>query len=77
MLQIAVVATMYGTILANAVAGPIGDKLSLRSAEEIVNREMILQGLLSIGAGDNPRVTMEKMLAFLPHSTRAKVTAAA
>ncbi len=73
MLQVAVVATMYGTILANAVAGPIGDKLALRSGEEIVNREMMLQGLLSIGAGDNPRVTMEKMLAFLPHSTRQKV----
>ena len=72
-LAVAVVATMYGTILANAVAGPIGDKLSLRSSEEIVNREMMLQGLLSIGVGDNPRVTMEKMLAFLPHSVRAKV----
>jgi chemotaxis protein MotA len=73
MLAVAVVATMYGTILANAVAGPMGDKLSLRSGEEMVNREMILQGLLSIGAGDNPRVTMEKMLAFLPHPTRAKI----
>jgi chemotaxis protein MotA len=75
MLAVAVVATMYGTILANAVAGPIGDKLSLRSGEEMVNREMILQGLLSIGAGDNPRVTMEKMLAFLPHAARGKVSA--
>lgn len=73
MLAVAVVATMYGTILANAVAGPIGDKLSLRSGEEILNREMILQGLLSIGGGDNPRVTMEKMMAFLPHSTRVKL----
>jgi chemotaxis protein MotA len=73
MLAVAVVATMYGCILANAIAGPMGDKLALRSAEEIVNREMILQGLLSIGAGDNPRVTMEKMLAFLPHSARAKI----
>lgn len=75
-LAVAVVATMYGTILANAVAGPIGDKLSLRSSEEIVNREMMLQGLLSIGIGDNPRVTMEKMLAFLPYSVRAKVNTA-
>ncbi len=73
MLAVAVVATMYGCIMANAIAGPIGDKLAIRSAEEIVNREMILQGLMSIGAGDNPRVTMEKMLAFLPQSTRAKL----
>lgn len=74
MLAVAVVATMYGTVLANAVAGPIGDKLALRSGEEIVNREMMLQGLLSIGVGDNPRVTMEKMLAFLPPAARGKIS---
>lgn len=77
MLAVAVVATMYGTILANAVAGPIGDKLALRSGEEIVNREMMLQGILSIQAGDNPRVTQDKMLAFIPLSTRNKLKAAA
>jgi chemotaxis protein MotA len=72
MLAVAVVATMYACILANAVAGPIGDKLALRSGEEIVNREMILQGILSIQAGDNPRMTVEKMTAFLPMGSRAK-----
>lgn len=77
MLAVAVVATMYGTVLANAVAGPIGDKLALRSAEEIVNREMMLQGILSIQAGDNPRVTQDKMLAFIPTTTRLKMKAAA
>ena len=77
MLAIAVVATMYGTVLANAVAGPIGDKLALRSSEEIVNREMMLQGVLSIQAGDNPRMTMEKMLAFIPLASRQKLKAAA
>lgn len=76
MLAVAVVATMYGTVLANAVAGPIGDKLALRSGEEIVNREMMLQGILSIGAGDNPRMTMERMLAFLPPASRTKLAAA-
>jgi chemotaxis protein MotA len=75
MLAVAVVATMYGTVLANAVAGPIGDKLALRSGEEIVNREMMLQGILSIGAGDNPRLTMERMLAFLPPASRGKLAA--
>jgi chemotaxis protein MotA len=73
MLAVAVVATMYGCILANAVAGPIGDKLALRSSEEIVNREMMLQGILSIQAGDNPRITVDKMMAFLPNATRARV----
>ncbi|MFN0132794.1 MAG: motility protein A [Phycisphaerales bacterium] len=77
MLAVAVVATMYGTVLANAVAGPIGDKLALRSSEEIVSREMMLQGILSIQAGDNPRVTQDKMLAFIPQTVRVKLKAAA
>jgi len=77
MLAVAVVATMYGTVLANAVAGPIGDKLAMRSAEEIIGREMMLQGILSIQAGDNPRVTTDKMLAFIPQSSRAKLNLAA
>jgi chemotaxis protein MotA len=77
MLAVAVVATMYGTILANAVAGPIGDKLALRSSEEILGREMMLQGILSIQAGDNPRVTLDRMLAFVPAAGRAKLQMAA
>lgn len=77
MLAVAVVATMYGTVLANAVAGPMGDKLALRSAEEILGREMMLQGILSIQGGDNPRVTLDKMLAFIPTPTRAKYRQAA
>jgi len=76
-LAVAVVATMYGAIIANAVAGPIGDKLAMRSGEEIVNREMMLQGILSIQAGDNPRVTADKMLAFIPQTVRVKMKAAA
>jgi chemotaxis protein MotA len=77
MLAIAVVATMYGTVLANAVAGPMGDKLATRSGEEILSREMMMQGILSIQAGDNPRATQEKMLAFIPQGVRSKMNLAA
>ena len=77
MLALAVTATMYGTLLANGIAGPIGDKLAMRSSEEIVNREMILQGILSVQAGDNPRVTLDRMLAFIPQAHRGKLKAAA
>jgi chemotaxis protein MotA len=76
-LAVAVTATMYGAVIANAIAGPVGDKLALRSGEEIVNREMMLQGILSIQAGDNPRVTQDKMLAFVPQTIRGKLKAAA
>jgi len=77
MLAVAVTATLYGVLLANAVAGPIGDKLSLRSNEEIMCKEMMLQGVLSIQAGDNPRSTQEKMLAFMPRQQRVRLKAAA
>ena len=77
MLAVAVVATLYGTVLANAVAGPIGDKLALRSSEEILSREMAIQGILSIQAGDNPRLTLDKMIAFIPAVQRGPLKNAA
>ena len=76
-LAVAVVATMYGAIIANAICGPIGDKLAIRSSEEIQSREMMLQGILSIQAGDNPRSTMDKMIAFIPQFQRGKLKLAA
>jgi chemotaxis protein MotA len=77
MLAVAVVATMYGTVMASCIAGPIGEKLALRSAEEILCREMMLQGVLSIQAGDNPRATLDRMASFLPAPQRARVKIAA
>ncbi len=77
MLAVAVVATMYGAVAANCIAGPMGDKLGMRSAEEILNKEMMLQGVLSIQNGDNPRTTMDKMTAFMSQSGRAKMKLAA
>jgi len=77
MLAVAVVATMYGTVMANCIAGPVGDKFALRSGTEILLKEMTLQGILSIQAGDNPRVTMDRMLAFVPSVSRAIYTKAA
>lgn len=76
MLAVAVIATMYGTVMANCIAGPVGDRLALRSSEEILVRELTLQGILSIQAGDNPRVTMDRMLAFVPSVAREKLKAA-
>ncbi len=76
-LAVAVVATLYGAVLANAIAGPIGDKLGMRSSEEIQGREMMLQAILSIQAGDNPRVTQDKMMAFVPIAKRGSLKLAA
>ena len=50
---------------------PIAEKLKVRSAEERMIREMILEGILSIQAGDNPRIVREKLDAFLPPGDRS------
>lgn len=64
-LAIALLGTLYGTLWANLICGPIGDKLAVRSAEELFNKQIIIQGILSIQAGDNPRIVESKLISFL------------
>lgn len=68
----AFVATFYGVGLANVVLLPVAMKLKAIVAGEQVVREMILEGILSIQAGDNPRIVREKLQSFLPPSERAQ-----
>ncbi len=76
-LAIALVGTLYGCILQNLVAGPIAEKLALRSAEELFVKEIILQGVLSIQAGNNPRVVEMQLLSFLSSKQQAALPKAA
>src|ERR1700722_5529257 len=64
-LAIALTGTLYGCMLQNLVAGPIAEKLGLRSHEEAFAKEIILQGVLSIQAGNNPRVVEMQLMSFL------------
>jgi chemotaxis protein MotA len=64
-LAVALTGTLYGCMLQNLVAGPIAEKLALRSHEEVFAKEIILQGVLSIQAGNNPRVVEMQLLSFL------------
>jgi chemotaxis protein MotA len=75
-LQIALLGTLYGTIWANVVCGPLCDKLAVRSKEELFNKQIINQGILSIQAGDNPRIVESKLLSFLSNAERAHVAPA-
>jgi chemotaxis protein MotA len=67
----AFIATLYGVASANLVFLPVGTKLKLLSAEEQELRNMTLEGILAIQAGDNPRVVADKLLSFIPPSERA------
>lgn len=66
-------ATLYGVALANLVLLPIGSKLKSRTTDEILVYDMLLEGILSIQAGDNPRMVEQKMLAFLPQGERHRL----
>lgn len=70
-IAVAFVATFYGVGFANVLCLPIAEKLKVRSAEERVVREMILEGILSIQAGDNPRIVKEKLESFLAPGKRS------
>lgn len=76
-LAIALTGTLYGCILQNLVAGPIAEKLALRSHEEVFAKEIILQGVLSIQAGNNPRVVEMQLLSFLSTKQQASLPKAA
>jgi chemotaxis protein MotA len=66
----AFIATLYGVSSANLMLLPIGNKLKEMSATELNHRSMILDAILSIQAGDNPRVLAEKLESFVAPADR-------
>ncbi|HWB54266.1 MAG TPA: MotA/TolQ/ExbB proton channel family protein, partial [Tepidisphaeraceae bacterium] len=61
----ALTGTFYGALTQNILAGPMAEKLGERSKEEAFAKEIILQGVLSIQAGNNPRVVEMQLMSFL------------
>jgi chemotaxis protein MotA len=76
-LAIALTGTLYGCILQNLIAGPVAEKLTMRSQEEIFGKEIILQGVLSIQAGNNPRVVEMQLMSFLSTTQQTAMPKAA
>lgn len=68
-LAIAFIASFYGVAIANLVLIPIAGKLKFLDHEEVFARELIMTGVLSIQAGDNPRIVEEKLKAFFSPGT--------
>ena len=64
-MAVALVTTFYGSVMANFVCIPIANKLGLKSDEEILRKQMVLEGVLSIQNGENPRIIEQKLKAFL------------
>lgn len=69
-MAVALVTTFYGSMLANWICGPVSNKLKGNNATEIMSKEIMVEGLLSIQAGENPRVIEEKLKSFLSPKRR-------
>ena len=66
----ALITTLYGSLIANWICSPTAEKLKTLNANEIMMKEVTVEGLLSIQAGENPRVIEEKLKSFLSPAVR-------
>lgn len=69
-MAVALITTLYGSLLANWICTPVAGKLKANNSEEIMMKEIMIEGLLSIQAGENPRVIEEKLKSFLAPGDR-------
>ncbi|MGB3940695.1 MAG: flagellar motor protein [Candidatus Manganitrophaceae bacterium] len=69
----AFVATVYGVLAANLVFLPLASKLKMRGQMEGITRQLVIEGLMSIAAGENPRLIQEKLEGFLTEDQKKKV----
>jgi chemotaxis protein MotA len=72
-MAIALITTFYGVLLANLIFLPIAGKLRTKSSQEILLKQLIINGILSIQSGDNPRVLEQKLHSYVsPRERRSK-----
>ena len=69
-MAIALLTTLYGAVIANAICSPIADKLKLRAGEEAMIKSLVIDALLAIQGGQNPRVIDSMLRNYLPEKKR-------
>ncbi len=69
-MAVALLTTLYGAVIANAITDPIADKLKLRASEEAMLKSLVIDALLAIQGGQNPRVIDSMLRTYLPESKR-------
>ncbi|MEO6866555.1 MAG: flagellar motor protein [Gaiellales bacterium] len=70
-IAVAFIATLYGVGSANLVFLPVGNRIKACGQDEVAGKEMLIEGILAIQSGDNPRIVEEKLVAFLTTKDRA------
>lgn len=64
-MSLALITTFYGALMANLIFIPLAGKLKKRSANEVLIKELSLEGIIAIASGDNPRIIEQKLHSFL------------
>ena len=72
-MAIALITTLYGSMIANILFDPLANKVEYYSSQEVLAKMLVIEGILSIQAGDNPKVLEEKLKAFLAPSERGAI----
>ena len=76
-MAVALITTLYGAIISNALFIPFAEKLGFINKLELLELEIIIRGILAIQSGENPRVIQQKLGTFLPPKQRASEEEAA
>lgn len=74
-MAVALLTTLYGSLIANWLCNPTASKLKLNNADEMVIKQVVVEGLLSIQAGENPHVIEEKLKTFITPKEREAIGA--
>jgi len=69
-MSVALVTTFYGSALANMICAPISNRMKARHEEEMIVKELIMEGVLSIQSGENPKYIKEKLNSYLTYQER-------
>jgi chemotaxis protein MotA len=73
-MAVALLTTFYGTLLANLFFLPVAGKLKTRSKQEVLLKQMVLEGVISIQSGDNHRIVEQKLKAFIAPKARMNIS---
>ena len=72
-MSVALLTTLYGAMLANMVLIPLAGKLEARAKEEVLLRDLMVEGIVAIQSGEKPQLIKEKLKSFLAPSARGAI----
>lgn len=71
-MSVALVTTFYGSFLAHVIFNPIAANLTARDEEEVLCRQIVVEGIMAIQSGENPKFLRERLLTFMKQNQRSE-----